>query len=186
MGTENNEDMDKKAQHLQDIPMSKFQILKNVVAVSFGFLFLFTSFQSLTNLQSTLNKDEGIGTGGLSIIYGALVISCMFVPSFVISHIGCKWTIAASMVCYVLYMAANFHAVWGLIVPASIILGLGAAPLWSAKCTYLTRTAVWYAKLTDATEDDVINKFFGFFFMVFQTSELINNKDINKQILIIQ
>jgi hypothetical protein len=76
-------------------------------------------------------------------------------------------------------MAANFHAVWGLIVPASIILGLGAAPLWSAKCTYLTRTAVWYAKLTDATEDDVINKFFGFFFMVFQTSELINNKDIN-------
>jgi hypothetical protein len=36
MGTENNEDMDKKAQHLQDIPMSKFQILKNVVAVSFG------------------------------------------------------------------------------------------------------------------------------------------------------
>jgi quinol-cytochrome oxidoreductase complex cytochrome b subunit len=74
MGTENNEDMDKKEQHLQDIPMSKFQILKNVVAVSFGFLFLFTSFQSLTNLQSTLNKDEGIGTGGLSIIYGTLDI----------------------------------------------------------------------------------------------------------------
>lgn len=186
MGTENNEDMDKKAEHLQDIPMSKFQILKNVVAVSFGFVFLFTSFQSLTNLQSTLNKDEGIGTGGLSIVYGALVVSCMFVPSFVISHIGCKWTIAASMVCYVLYMAANFHAVWGLIVPASIILGLGAAPLWSAKCTYLTRTAVWYAKLTDAKEDDVINRFFGFFFMVFQTSELIKNKDINKQILINQ
>lgn len=175
MGTENNEDMDKKAQHLQDIPMSKFQILKNVVAVSFGFLFLFTSFQSLTNLQSTLNKDEGIGTGGLSIVYGALVVSCMFVPSFVISHIGCKWTIAASMVCYVLYMAANFHAVWGLIVPASIILGIGAAPLWSAKCTYLTRTAVWYAKLTDATEDDVINRFFGFFFMVFQTSQIWGN-----------
>lgn len=175
MGTENNEDMDKKAQHLQDIPMSKFQILKNVVAVSFGFLFLFTSFQSLTNLQSTLNKDEGIGTGGLSIVYGALVVSCMFVPSFVISHIGCKWTIAASMICYVLYMAANFHAVWGLIVPASIILGIGAAPLWSAKCTYLTRTAVWYAKLTDATEDDVINRFFGFFFMVFQTSQIWGN-----------
>jgi hypothetical protein len=122
METENNEDMDKKEQHLQDIPMSKFQILKNVVAVSFGFLFLFTSFQSLTNLQSTLNKDEGIGTGGLSIIYGTLVISCMFVPSFVISHIGCKWTIAASMVCYVLYMAANFHAVWGLIVPANSLV----------------------------------------------------------------
>lgn len=155
---------------VDDIPLTKCQILRNVVAVSFGFLFLFTSFQSLTNLQSTLNKEEGLGTGGLSIIYGALVVSCMFVPSFIINHLGCKWTIAASMVCYILYMAANFHAVWGLIVPASIILGFGAAPLWSAKCTYLTRTAVWYAKLTNTTEDDVINRFFGFFFMVFQTS----------------
>lgn len=174
MGVETRKEVEKE-RDIQNIPLTKFQILRNVVAVSFGFLFLFTSFQSLTNLQSTLNKDEGIGTGGLSIIYGALVVSCMFVPSFVICHIGCKWTIAASMICYILYMAANFHAVWGLIVPASIIIGLGAAPLWSAKCTYLTRTAVWYAKLTNATEDDVINRFFGFFFMVFQTSQIWGN-----------
>ncbi|CAG2236524.1 Protein unc-93 homolog A,UNC93-like protein [Mytilus edulis] len=174
MATDKKKEVDKQITN-EDIPLTKFQILRNVFVVSIGFVFLFTSFQSLTNLQSTLNKDEGIGTGGLSIIYGALVVSCMFVPSFVINHIGCKWTIAASMICYILYMAANFHAVWGLIVPASIIIGLGAAPLWSAKCTYLTKTAVWYAKLTGATEDDVINRFFGFFFMVFQTSQIWGN-----------
>jgi len=152
------------------IPMTEFQILKNVGVIGLTFMCLFTAFQSLQNLQSTLNKDEGLGTGGLAIVYGSLVISCIFLPTFVIAHLGCKWTMAVSMVCYILYMAANFHAVWGLIVPASIIIGLGAAPLWSSKCTYLTQLAVWYSELKGVTEDDVINRFFGFFFMAFQTS----------------
>ncbi|XP_071173793.1 protein unc-93 homolog A-like isoform X1 [Mytilus edulis] len=156
-------------------PMGTKTILKNVLVVSVGFMFLFTSFQSLSNLQSTLNKEEGLGTGGLSIVYGALVVSCMLFPSFVIAHLGCKWTVALSMLCYIVYMAFNFYAVWGTIIPASIIVGLGAATLWSAKCAYLTQIAVWYAKLTGATEDDVINRFFGFFFMIFQTSQIWGN-----------
>ncbi|OWF34739.1 protein unc-93 homolog A-like [Mizuhopecten yessoensis] len=158
-----------------DHRMSKKTILKNVVVVSFGFLFLFTSFQSLSNLQSSLNKDDGLGTGGLAIVYGALVVSCMFFPAFIVGQLGCKWTVALSMICYIVYMAANFYAVWGTMAVASVIVGLGAAPLWSAKCTYLTQTAVWYAKHTGATEDDVINRFFGFFFMVFQTSQVWGN-----------
>ncbi|XP_052063053.1 protein unc-93 homolog A-like [Mytilus californianus] len=158
-----------KEKSKDDIPFTKFQILRNVAVISIGFLFIFIPFQSITNLQSTLNKEEGLGTGGLAIIYGALVISCMFLPSCVISHLGCKWTIAASMVCYLLYMAANFHAVWSLIVPASVIIGLGAAPLWSAKCSYLTRMAMWYALLTNSTAHHVMSRFFGFFFMVYQT-----------------
>ncbi|XP_052248265.1 protein unc-93 homolog A-like isoform X2 [Dreissena polymorpha] len=157
------------------LPMSKLRIMKNVFVVSFGFLCLFTSFQSLSNLQSSLNKEEGLGVGGLSIIYGALVVSCMFVPPVLIARLGCKWTIPIAMLCYVLYMVANFYAIWGTIVPSAIILGLGAAPLWSAKCTYLTQAGVWYAKHTGSSEDDIINRFFGFFFMMFQTSQIWGN-----------
>lgn len=168
---QSDDSLNKKASGGVDGKMTKFQILKNLVVVSVGFMFLFTSFQSLTNLQSSLNKEDGLGTGGLSIVYGALIISCMFVPSFTIAHLGCKWTVALSMVCYIVYMAANFYAVWGLMAPASVIVGLGAAPLWSAKCTYLTQTGVWYSQITGTTEDAIINRFFGFFFMSFQTSE---------------
>lgn len=50
--------------NVNEFPMTKFQILRNLVVISFGFCFLFTAFQSLTNLQSTLNKDEGVGVGG--------------------------------------------------------------------------------------------------------------------------
>lgn len=155
---------------IETFPMTKFQMLKNLLVISFAFCFLFTAFQSLSNLQSTLNKEEGVGTGGLAILYASLVVSCMFTPSVAIAKLGCKWTIALSMCCYVVYMAANFYAVWALMVPASIIIGFGAATLWSAKCTYLTQMAVWYSKLTGATQDDIVNRFFGFFFMFFQTS----------------
>ena len=153
--------------------MTKGQIIKNILVLSAAFLFLFTAFQSLSNLQSSLNREEGLGTVGLAVVYGALVISCMFLPSFVINHLGCKWTVAFSMLCYILYMAANFYATWGTILPGAIILGLGAAPLWSAKCTYLTETGSWYARMTGTTSDDIINRFFGIFFMIFQTSMCI-------------
>ncbi|VDI65284.1 Hypothetical predicted protein [Mytilus galloprovincialis] len=131
-------------ENTEPAPMGRMRILKNVFVVSIGFMFLFTSFQSLSNLQSTLNKDEGLGTGGLSVVYGALVVSCMLLPSFVIAHLGCKWTVTLSMLCYIAYMALNFHAIWGTIIPASIIVGLGGGTLWAAKCAYLTQIAVWY------------------------------------------
>lgn len=155
--------------------MTKFQIIKNLLVVSGAFLFLFTAFQSLSNLQSSLNREEGIGTVGLSVIYGALVLSCMFLPPFVIELLGCKWSVAFSMLCYILYMAANFYATWWTIMPSAVILGIGAAPLWSAKCTYLTQIGTWYAKMTGRTADDIINRFFGVFFMLFQTSQIWGN-----------
>jgi hypothetical protein len=46
----------------------------------------------------------------------------------------------------------------------------GAAPLWTAKCTYLTETAGYYARLSKETTEMVVNRFFGIFFAMFQTS----------------
>lgn len=101
----------------------KRKITKNVFVISFGFLFLFTAFQSLQNLQSSLNKDEGLGLASLCVIYAALILSCIFVPPFVIGRLGCKWTLVLSMTGYVLYTVSNYYARWGTLIPASIIIG---------------------------------------------------------------
>lgn len=101
----------------------KRHIVKNLLVVSFGFLFLFTAFQSLSNLQSSLNQVQGLGVVSLSVIYGALIVSCMFVPPLVIDKLGCKWTIAGSILCYCTYIAANYKAIWATMIPTSIILG---------------------------------------------------------------
>ena len=99
--------------------MTKNQIIKNLTVLSVSYLFLFTAFQSLQNLQSSLNKEEGLGTAGLSVIYGSGVVAGLLLPAFLINVIGCKLAIAASMVCYIAYMAANMYPVWGTMMPAS-------------------------------------------------------------------
>ncbi|XP_027699363.1 protein unc-93 homolog A isoform X1 [Vombatus ursinus] len=149
--------------------------LKNVLVVSFGFLLLFTAFGGLQNLQSSLNYQDGLGVATLSVLYGALILSSMFLPPILIKKFGCKWTITASMCCYVAFSLGNFYASWYTLIPTSMILGLGGAPLWSAKSTYLTISGNTYAQKTGKRGKDVINQYFGIFFLIFQSSGVWGN-----------
>lgn len=48
---------------------------------------------------------------------------------------------------------------------AGILVGLGAAPMWASKATYLTQLGQVYAKITDQAVEAIIVRFFGFFFL---------------------
>ncbi len=54
-------------------------------------------------------------------------------------------------------------------------MGIGAAPLWTAKCTYLTEIAGYYSILSHETNEVVVNRFFGIFFSMFQFSQILGN-----------
>lgn len=153
----------------------KWRILKNVAAVSCAFMVQFTAFQGTANLQSSINARDGLGTVSLSSIYAALVVSCIFVPTFLIKRLTVKWTLCLSMMCYAPYIAAQFHPAFYTLVPAGVVAGLGAAPMWASKATYLTQAGSVYAKLTDQAVDGIIVRFFGFFFLAWQTAELWGN-----------
>ena len=43
------------------------------------------------------------------------------------------------MLCYSTYIGAQFYPEFYTLIPGAVILGMGAAPMWSAKCTYLTQ-----------------------------------------------
>lgn len=153
----------------------KWRILKNVAIISTAFMIQFTAFQGIANLQSSINAKDGLGTVSLSAIYAALVVSCIFVPTFVIKRLTAKWTLCFSMLCYVPYIGSQFYPKFYTLVPAGVILGIGAAPMWASKASYLTQVAGVYAKLTDQSVDGIIVRFFGFFFLAWQTSELWGN-----------
>ena len=153
-------------------PMTKLRLGKNLAVVTFSCVLLFTAYSSLQNLQSSLNKAEGLGTAGVAIIYGCFMVSSFLIPSFVISRLGCKWSIALFMLCYSLYVAANMYPVWATVVPASIILGVSAAVLWTALCTYISQIGTWYAKRCGASKQrDITSRFFALFQMGFETRE---------------
>ncbi|XP_028296482.1 protein unc-93 homolog A isoform X2 [Gouania willdenowi] len=148
---------------------------KNVLVVSVGFLFLFTAYGGLQSLQSSLNTEQGMGVASLSVIYASIIISSMFLPPIMIKNLGCKWSVVVSMGCYVSYSFGNLYPGWYTLIPTSVILGLGGAPLWSAKCTYLTIAGNVQAKKDGKKGSDVINQYFGVFFFIFQSSGVWGN-----------
>lgn len=155
--------------------MSKARILKNLIVVCLGFLCLFTAYQALANLQSTLNMEGNLGVVSQSVIYAALIISSLFLPKLVIKKLGCKTTLFLSILTYGPYVAANFYPHLGTFVPTAILLGLGAAPLWSAKCTYINEISAMYSSHGTDSVDVVTSKFFGIFFMIFQNTQIWGN-----------
>lgn len=154
----------------EEIKREKKRIFKNILLISVAFLFNFNAFQGLSRLQSSLHRTEGMGVINSSVLYASLVLSCLFVPKILINLIGHKWTIPLSFCGYTLWMAANGYAVWGTMITASIIVGLCAAPLWTAQCSYFTIIGTRYAKLTKEAENAVVTRFFGIFFFFFQLS----------------
>ncbi|XP_051954489.1 protein unc-93 homolog A-like [Xyrauchen texanus] len=148
---------------------------KNVLVVSFGFLLLFTAYGGLQSLQSSLNAEDGMGVISISVIYGAIILSSMFLPPIMIKNLGCKWTIVISMGCYVAYSFGNLSPGWASLMSTSAILGFGGSPLWSAKCTYLTISANKQGQKLNKKSQDIINQYFGVFFFIFQTSTVWGN-----------
>ena len=92
---------------------------------------------------------------------------------------------------YLLYIAANYYPTAYLMYPgtgdttpflsieclfvsssssaAAALVGLAAAPLWTSKCSYLTDTGAVYANAKLVHKDLIVNRFFGIFFMFFQS-----------------
>lgn len=122
-----------------------------------------------------MNAKDGLGTVSLSAIYAALVVSCIFLPTLIIRKLTVKWTLVCSMLCYVPYIAFQLFPRFYTLVPAGILVGLGAAPMWASKATYLTQVGQVYAKITEQAVDAIIVRFFGFFFLAWQSAELWGN-----------
>ncbi|XP_002134951.2 UNC93-like protein [Drosophila pseudoobscura] len=173
-----------KAKHLPDhadrdkIIVSsgeKFRILKNVAVISLAMTIQYVAYQGTLNLQSSLNAKEGLGTIALSCIYLSMGISCMLLPTIMIRLLTCKWTLVVGQVCFIPYIALQLYSRFYTLIPAGILLGVFAAPMWAAHATYLTQISQIYAIITSSQMDAVITLFFGIFFFAWQNADTIGN-----------
>ncbi|XP_061284538.1 protein unc-93 homolog A isoform X3 [Bos javanicus] len=123
----------------------------------------------------SLYSEEGLGVAALSTLYGGMLLSSMFLPPVLIGKLGCKWTLVLAMCCYVAFSLGNFYASWYTLIPASVLVGLGAAALWSAQGTYLTIVGNMQARKTGQVGKDVVSQYFGIFFLIFQSSGVWGN-----------
>ena len=61
-------------------PSERWRIIKNILMIGFAFMIHFTAFMGASNLQSSINADESLGTFTLAAIYGSLIFSNIFLP----------------------------------------------------------------------------------------------------------
>uniref|UniRef100_A0A914CL63 Uncharacterized protein n=1 Tax=Acrobeloides nanus TaxID=290746 RepID=A0A914CL63_9BILA len=155
------------------VEKSKHKIRINLWIISVAFLFLFTAFHGLQNLQTTVNGQ--MGADSLCALYISMAISSLFIPTFILNRIGSKLTLVTSMGIYILYMVANFLPKYYSLIPASILVGVASSCLWAANCVYITESGSKFARLNVEAQNVVIVRFFGYFFMVVHLGQVIGN-----------
>ncbi|CAL8311674.1 unnamed protein product [Arctogadus glacialis] len=110
--------------------------LSNIVILGFGFMFMFTAFQTCGNIEQTviksLNNFTASGYTSMSIIYGVFSASNLVAPSVVVV-VGPQLSMFFSGLLYSAYIAMFIQPrVWSFYT-ASVLVGFGAAVLWTAE-----------------------------------------------------
>lgn len=82
-----------------------------------------------------------------------------------------------SFVSYIPFIAAQFYPRFYTLVPAGLAIGLGGAPLWCAKCTYLTVVSEAFTAISNGQLklEVIIVRFFGLFFIFYQLAQVWGN-----------
>ncbi|KAL5016619.1 hypothetical protein ScPMuIL_006208 [Solemya velum] len=148
--------------------------IQSTWVLTIAFLFVFSSFMSIQNLQSSLNEEDGLGTASLAAIYGACILSCTLAPA-AIKIIGCKKVIIATWLFHLIYMGTNFYPRWWTLIPSSILVGSTSGFLWTSQGVYLTQFSFSLSERTGVDRSVTLNRLNNIFYSIFQMSGLPGN-----------
>lgn len=122
----------------------------NVGLVGLAFMLVFTAFNTLGNVQTTILKSaadpaspgyvpgfHGSGYVSLAIIYTVFSAANWLSPS-VVALLGPRPTMVAGGLFYALFIAQFIVPMTWLLYLTSALLGFGAAIIWNAQGTFLT------------------------------------------------
>ncbi|CAF1364504.1 unnamed protein product [Adineta steineri] len=146
---------------------------RNLSMICLAFLCIYTSFNAVNNLQSSINTDKNVGLYSLTILSAGSILSCFVFTIPLIYILGYKWTIVAGQIGILIYIAANMYPKAVLLYPVAAISGILRATMWTSQSAYIT---VLGADENGNDDSDVqVNKYFGIFYSIFQTAQIWGN-----------
>ncbi|KAL4709904.1 hypothetical protein ACJJTC_003867 [Scirpophaga incertulas] len=144
----------------------------NVILLGFGFMFVFTAFQTMGNIEKTIldsiSQDDttfsGDGYTSLAIIYATLAICNWMAPS-VITITGPRGAMFIGALTYLFFIVTFLFPRTWLLYVASVLIGAGAAAIWTGQGNYLTLNS----------DADTISRNSGVFWAMLQCSLFFGN-----------
>uniref|UniRef100_A0A3B3ZUP1 Uncharacterized protein n=1 Tax=Periophthalmus magnuspinnatus TaxID=409849 RepID=A0A3B3ZUP1_9GOBI len=109
--------------------------LLNIVILGFAFMFMFTAFQTCGNIElkvMSVSLNIGVLCCSMAIIYGVFSASNLISPS-VVTVIGPQLSMFFSGLLYSAYIAMFIYPFTWTFYTASVLVGIGAAVLWTAQ-----------------------------------------------------
>lgn len=150
----------------------KKRLLMNFAAICIMWIFSFTAYSGLQNLESSLNP--GVGVYSLAALTGGGLVSCLLAP-VIISYIGSKGALVISWIALCVYVGANYYPAGYVLIPGAAVEGLATGLMWTAQGALVTSIAMEYARVTQGAFDDILSKFFGIFCAAFQSTQIWGN-----------
>lgn len=144
--------------------------LLNIIILGFGFMFMFTAFQTCGNIEQTVLENfhsaefNGTGYTSLAIIYSVFSASNLIAPS-VVAVIGPQLSMFFSGLLYSGYIAMFIYPYTWTFYTASVLVGVGAAVLWTAQGNVLAINS----------SDSTIGRNSGIFWALLQFSLFFGN-----------
>lgn len=160
---------------IEDKSVQKKTIYKNLLAVSFSYLFHCSAYNGLNNLQSSLNSHENLGVYTLLCSSLSFLLSCLFVPILSCKLLGFKWSFVLCECVTLLYVVANYFPSFYTLVPAASAFGIALSTLWTLQGTFIVHLSNEYASILSKKDkhlEKIMFKFFGIFMIIFQISKL--------------
>lgn len=150
----------------------KRQLRLNLAWLCLTWVFTFTAYSGLQNLETSLFPD--IGVYSLAAITGGGLVSCIVAPA-IIGKVGAKGALIISWICLTIFVASNYYPKEYVLLPGAGIEGLSTGLMWTAQGAFLTTIAVEYAALINEPLESVLSRFFGIFCMAFQSTQVWGN-----------
>ena len=147
---------------------------KNLIAISICLTLASMAFGSIRNLQSSINREGGVGMSSLAACFSSFVIGSIFSP-FLVQNFQPRKCLIISLLPQLVWVASNIYPVMWLMIPTSIVMGASIAMMWNALSTYVTFLAKGYSEKRKEAFEHTLSRYFGIFGLTFQTHIIAGN-----------
>ncbi|XP_076814703.1 protein unc-93 homolog A-like isoform X2 [Clavelina lepadiformis] len=154
---------------------NKRDVVKSFLLFLLVNVFQASAFCCLSNLQSSLNVEGGLGVTSLFVYAAVLVLCSLLGVPVVMRLLAPKTQMIISYSCTLIYVLLNFEQAFATLIPANIFLGAGRALYWTSSSSFLVFYAKAFQTFTNGNFGKYVSIINGCFFSAAQSGQIFGN-----------